>query len=110
MAVEYLGEDATDSIYHIEQLVLDEEVSEDDLPEQNTLMMTMAHPERQVLPFPSVVPNNFLADCDLPEEHQGLFLELKQTKLEIHKGHGNDALEHVHTAVIHLSWEFKNTV
>jgi hypothetical protein len=110
MAVEYLGEDATDSIYHIEQLVLDEEVSEDDLPEQNTPTMTVAHPERQVLPFPSAVPDDFLADRDLPEERRGLFSELKQTELEIREGHGDDALEHVRTAVIHLSWEFKNTV
>ena len=69
MAVEYLGEDATDSIYHIEQLVLDEEVSEDDLPEQNTPTMTVAHPKQQVLPFPSTVPDDFLADHDVLEEH-----------------------------------------
>ena len=49
----------------------------------------------------------FLANHDLPEEHRGLLSELKQTELEIHEGHGNDALEHVCTAVIHLSWEFK---
>ena len=110
MAVEYLGEDATDSIYHIKQLVLDEEVSEDDLLEQNTPMMTVAHPKQQVLPFLSAVPDNFLADRDLPEECRGLFSALKQTELEICEGHGDDALEHVHTAVIHLSWEFKNTV
>jgi hypothetical protein len=66
MVVEYLGEDATNSIYNIEQLLLDEEVSEDDLPEQNTPSMTLAHPERQVLPFPSTVADEFLAD--IPEE------------------------------------------
>jgi len=107
-AVEYLGEDATDSIYNIERLVLDEEVSEDDLPEQTAPTMTLAHPERQVLPFPSAVADEFLED--LPEEHRGPLLELKKTELVIREGHADDALEHVRTAVIHLSWEFKNTV
>ena len=60
--------------------------------------------------FPLCSSRRLLADRDLTEERQGLFSELKQTELEIRESHGDDALEHVCTAVIHLSWEFKNTV
>jgi hypothetical protein len=55
-----------------------------------------------------VVADEFLAD--IPEERRVLLVELKKTELEIREGHGDDALEHVRTAVIHLSWEFKNTI
>ena len=107
-ASQYLGEDAIDIIYKVEQIVLDGEVSDDDESDLTNPAITSADPERQLLPFPSSVPAAFLTE--LPPERLNIIVELKLTELHICEGHGDDALEAVRTAVIHLSWEFKNKV
>lgn len=107
-AAQYLGDDAIDIIYEVEQIVIDEEVSPDEESDLTNPSITVADPERQVLPFPSAIPAKFIRTA--PAERVSILLELKQTELHIREGHGDDTLEHVRTAVIHLSWEFKNKV
>ena len=107
-AVQHLGDDANDSIYEIDQIILDEEVSEGEQQEQDNPAITVADPERQLLPFPSAVPDQFMAD--LPAERRAHLQALQKTELDIREGHSHDCLENVRTAVIHLSWEFKDKV
>ena len=110
-AVQYLGDDANDIIYEVEHIVFDQAESQESGQEDNDGQnpgITAADPERQVLPFPSAVPADSIQK--LPVDQQAIILALQQTELQIREGHADDALEHVRTAVIHLSWEFKNTV
>jgi len=108
-AVDYLGEEANDSIYEIELVVLDEDVSEDeDTIDADNPTITAADPESQVLPFPSAVPERFLAR--LPADSRAAIVSLQNIELRIREGHADDSLEQVRTAVIHLSWQFKNKV
>jgi len=110
-AVQYLGDDANDIIYEVEHIVFDQAESQESSPEDNdsqTPGITAADPERQVLPFPSAVSDDSIKK--LPVDQQTIILALRQTELQIREGHADEALEHVRTAVIHLSWEFKNKV
>jgi len=107
-AVEFLGEDAVDEIYEKDVVVLDEDVSEAEGEDEYDVVITMADPENQVLPFPSAVPNEWWT-----VEHRdrwAIIGDLRDAELELRQGHAADALDQVRTAVIHLSWEYKNTV
>ncbi|KAF8961701.1 hypothetical protein BDZ97DRAFT_1759716 [Flammula alnicola] len=106
--IEYLGEDAEDSIYAVEEVVVDDDVSEEDDNETENATISAADPEGQILPFPSAIPEDFIAT--LPAEHRAVIAALRQNELDIREGHGDDALDLVRTAVIHLSWQFKNKV
>jgi len=105
-ANQYLGEDFIDSIYDTEVVVLDEDVSADD--DTGNTDITDADPEHQQLPFPSAVPQTYITA--LAVEHRVSITELRETELRIRHGHSNDALDQVRTAVIHLSWQYKNKV
>jgi len=107
-AIQYLGEDAVDGIYEMEQIVLEEDVSEDEEADEDNPTISTADPERQLLPFPSAVPD----DCftELSPDRWSVIGDLIHTELEIREGHGADALEQVRTAIIHLSWQYKNVV
>jgi hypothetical protein len=95
-----------DSIYDTEVVVLDEDVSEDE--DTGNPDLTDAYPENQQLPFPSAVPLAYITA--LAVEHRVSITELRETELRLRRGHSNDALNHVRTAMIHLSWQFKNKV
>ena len=108
LAIHYLGEDIVDGIYEIEQIILDEDVSDDEVADSENLPITSAVAEHQVLPFPSTVPDElFLL---VPVESQSVITELRQTELRLRQGHGDDALDQVRSAVINLSWQYKNRV
>ncbi len=96
-----------DSIYDTEIVVLDEDVSEDEEDTGNA-DITDAYPEHQQLPFPSAVPQTYITA--LAVEDRVSITELRETELRIRHGHSNDSLDQVRTAVIHLSWQFKNKV
>jgi len=107
-AVQYLGEEAIEGIYETEQIVLDKDVSEPEEQDEYNSTITTADPEHQILPFPSAVPNKCLKE--LPPEWWAVIGDLRNTELEIRQGHAADTLDHVRTAVIHLSWQYKNSV
>jgi len=96
-----------DAIYEMEQIVLDD-VSEDEEADLDRATISAADPEHQLLPFPSMVPD----DCikELPHDRWSVIGDAIRTELNSREGHGADALDQVRTAVIHLSWQYKNTV
>jgi hypothetical protein len=107
-AVQFLGEDTVDTIYETERIVMDEDVSEDEEQDQQNPALSAADPERQMLPFPSAMSDDCLKE--LPQDRLPIIEHLMDTELAIREGHGEDALDQVRTALIHLSWQFKNTV
>ena len=107
-AVQYIGEDAVDNIYETEVIALDEDVSEAEEEDEYHPIITTADPEHQILPFPSAVPDECINQ--LPAEYWSVIGDLRNAELEIRQGHAADALDQVRTAVIHLSWEYKNHV
>ena len=106
-AVQYLGEDAIDGIYETAQVILDEDVGENEQQDENQTISSV-DPEHQILPFPSAVTD----DCfrELPPDRWSIIGDLWKTELAIREGHAADALDHVRTAIIHLSWQYKNNV
>jgi hypothetical protein len=107
-AVQFIGDDAVDEIYEKDVVVLDEDVSEVDGEDEYDPVITMADPENQILPFPSAVPKEWFT-----VEHRdrwSIIADLKDAELELRQGHAANALDQVRTAVIHLSWEYKNTL
>jgi hypothetical protein len=107
-ALHFLGEEAIDSIYDTDQLVLDEDVSDDENEDLGNPDITDADPEHQQLPFPSAVPHDHIRSLSV--EQKSSLSSLRETELQIRRGHGDDSLDQVRTAVIHLSWQFKNKV
>ena len=109
-ALQYLGEDALEAIYETEGLVVDEDLSqdEDDKNDEVNPTISAADPEHQILPLPSAVPDDCIGD--LPPERWSVIADLRETELQIREGHGADAMDKIRTAVIHLSWQFKNKV
>jgi hypothetical protein len=105
-ALQYLGQDAIDGIYETEQIILEEDVSEDEEADEENPTISAADPERQLLPLPSTVPDGCLRE--LPPDRWSVIGDLRNIELSIRKGHGADALEQVRTAMIHLSWQYKN--
>ena len=107
-ALQFLGDDAVDEIYEKDVIFLDEDVSEAEGEDQYELAITTADPENQVLPFPSAVPDEWWT-----VEHRdrwSIIGDLRDAELELRQGHTADSLDQVRTAVIHLSWEYKNTL
>ena len=107
--LQHLGEDYIDSIYETEQVVLEQDISyeeDEDLTWNPTI--SEADPEHQVLPFPSAVPEPYINE--LPADRQDHIASLRTIEFSIRQGHGDDALDQVRDAVIHLSWQFKNKV
>ncbi|KAF8962368.1 hypothetical protein BDZ97DRAFT_1759410 [Flammula alnicola] len=95
-------------IYAVEEVVVDDDVSEEEDSGTEHPTISAADPEGQILPFSSAIPEDFIAT--LPAEHQAVIAALRQNELNICEGHGDDALDLVQTAVIHLSWQFTNKV
>jgi hypothetical protein len=106
-AAQYLRDDALDTIYDVEEIVLEDEVSTEEEADQGNTALTVADPERQVLPFPSALTAAAIAGA--PAERRGILMALRTMELELREGHADDALGDVRKAVIRLSWEFKNT-
>jgi hypothetical protein len=107
-AAGFLGETVLESIYEVDQIVIDDEVSSEEEEDLSSTTFTVADPEGQVLPFPSAVSEGFLSAA--PAEQKALLLLLRKTELDLRGGQADDSLDHVRKAVIHLSWEFKNTL
>jgi len=107
-AVQFLGDDAVDEIYETEVVVLDEDISEAEDEDEYHPIITMADPENQILPFPSAVPDEWFTVEN--RDRWSVIGDLRDTELAIRQGHAADALDQVRTAIIHLSWQYKNTV
>ena len=88
---------------------MEEDVSdnEDEEPTWNP-PISEADPEHQVLPLPSTVPDLYIADVS--DDRQQWIASLRKIEVSIRQGHGDDTLDQVRNAVIHLSWQFKNKV
>jgi len=107
-AVQFLGDDAVEEFYEKDVIILDEDASEAEGEDEYNLVITTADTENQVLPFPSAVPGEWWT-----VEHRdrwSIIGDLRDAELELRQGHAADALDQVRTAVIHLSWEYKNTL
>ena len=46
----------------------------------------------------------------LPPDRKSLFKKLKETELQLRRGHAEDCLETIRGALIQLSWQFKNKI
>ena len=107
-AVQYLGEDAIDAIYETDQVFLDEDISENEQHDNDNPRISSVDPERQILPFPKAVTDKQFRE--LPPERWSVIGDMWKTELSMRQGHAADALDHVRTAIIHLSWQYKNNV
>ena len=90
--------------------VIDEEAEESDqfgipLPAPTR---SLADPENQPLPFPSMIRGTLLNEMVVEEQKK--LTRLKKKELEIQIGHAEDCLELVHSAIIQSSWLYKNGV
>ncbi len=48
--------------------------------------------------------------AELPPDKRSMIKKMKQTELQLRKGHAEDCLETVRGAIIQLSWQFKNRI
>lgn len=111
-AIEYLGEDAVNSIYGIDVDIIADDLSTTEegvvIEDESSIPLTRADPEGQRLPFPSAVGALHLMELSL--EQRAKIQGLQQNELQLRPGHANDALDQVRNALIQLSWQYKNKV
>lgn len=107
-AAEYIGED-------IVQAILDRQVApitDTDLEGEDVALGTpirsLVDPENQILPFPSALTAEDIAN--IPEDRKALVRDLQNAELNLRQGHAEDCLELVRGALIQVSWQFKNKV
>ncbi|KAH9478866.1 hypothetical protein JR316_0009328 [Psilocybe cubensis] len=107
-AMTFMGEDVLEDIQGDIAPILDYEVSDNDDPDLGNVNITRADPERQPLPFPSAVKQDFFDGLDAGTN---LILKgLRKLELQIRHGHAEDCLEAVRSALIQLSWQYKYQV
>ncbi|KAH9474184.1 hypothetical protein JR316_0013534 [Psilocybe cubensis] len=107
-ALTFLGEEALESIQGVNTPVLDDEVSDDEIADIGNVNITRADPERQPLPFPSALLDDYFRDLEEGMAHQ--LKGLQKLELRIRQGHAEDCLEAVRSALIQLSWQYKYQV
>ena len=72
------------------------------------MVSTKADPEGQLLPFPSAFSSDHFETLD--RDHQTILTKLKTNELAIRQGHAEDLLEFIRSAIVQLSWVYKNEV
>uniref|UniRef100_A0A8H8CGF2 CxC2-like cysteine cluster KDZ transposase-associated domain-containing protein n=1 Tax=Psilocybe cubensis TaxID=181762 RepID=A0A8H8CGF2_PSICU len=106
--LDLVNKQALESIQGVNTPVLNNKVSNDEIADIGNVNITWADPERQSLPFPSALLDDYFRDLEEGMAHQ--LKGLQKLKLRIRQGHAEDCLEAVRSALIQLSWKYKYQV